>query len=555
MDKEKAISFDGVIKHIGWGRHQQLWVLYSILLGIITSIHILSSIFIAYPIPYVCESPMEEYVAKNCNQTIWNTSATFEQFKLETNSLDHCHMFNATVNSGSMNCTNWDILTIEKCTTHRFISDGSVSTSIVMNFNITCDRSWINYMLQSMFMVGVFFNGMIFGKLADMFGRRTILLLMGCSTMLLSFLTAAVRNLILYTIMRSVMGVFCLTLSISYVLTSECVLPRYRAFSVQMGSMGFSVGTAIFAVIAYFIRDWVSLQIAISVLSLINLIIWWLFDESPRWLISKGRYDEALKILFKIAKVNKANDEAMCVLNRYEASLVEMPAENLKHSGNVTEKFGMWHTLKYSGLRLQTIVLSYAWFVTSCVFYGMTLNVARIGGNIYFNTMIMGGMGIPSAFIATILCNKIGRCVVIYTSFLLCGIFCIAMYFIPDELKGLSLTVFLFGRVFSLVPFCTLFLYTIELYPTLMRATASNYGSALARIGAIVAPAISGLYIVHPSLPYVTFGVLSLLAGILMMLLPESRKARMFESMEEANEFANLNAGPLRRICMTKHLK
>uniref|UniRef100_H2Z7S3 Major facilitator superfamily (MFS) profile domain-containing protein n=1 Tax=Ciona savignyi TaxID=51511 RepID=H2Z7S3_CIOSA len=77
-----------------------------------------------------------------------------------------------------------------------------------------------------------------------------------------------------------------------------------------------------------------------------------------------------------------------------------------------------------------------------------------------------------------------------------------------------------------------------------MRSTATNYGSAMARIGAIIAPAIAGLQIIHPSVPYITFSALSFVSGLLMMLLPETLKAKMFEGMEEANEFTVSNPGP-----------
>jgi len=70
-------------------------------------------------------------------------------------------------------------------------------------------------------------------------------------------------------------------------------------------------------------------------------------------------------------------------------------------------------------------------FATSCAFYGLTLNVANVGGNIYINTLIMGAVVIPLYPLMIYLSNKLGRRNLISWSFILAGLFCASMYFIP----------------------------------------------------------------------------------------------------------------------------
>ena len=43
--------------------------------------------------------------------------------------------------------------------------------------------------------------------------------------------------------------------------------------------------------VAYFIRDWQPLQLAISIPSLLLLSYYWFIPESPRWLLSVNRYN------------------------------------------------------------------------------------------------------------------------------------------------------------------------------------------------------------------------------------------------------------------------
>jgi len=75
-------------------------------------------------------------------------------------------------------------------------------------------------------------------------------------------------------------------------------------------------------------------------------------------------------------------------------------------------------------------------FATSCAYYGLTLNVASVGGNIYLNTLIMGAVIIPVYPLVIYLSNKAGRRNLISWSFILSGLFCTSMYFIP---KGVIL--------------------------------------------------------------------------------------------------------------------
>ena len=55
---------------------------------------------------------------------------------------------------------------------------------------------------------------------------------------------------------------------------------------------------------AYLIRDWVTLQLVAYTPLLIFCLLWFLVPESPRWLLAKGRNEEAEKIIRKGAKIN-----------------------------------------------------------------------------------------------------------------------------------------------------------------------------------------------------------------------------------------------------------
>lgn len=73
----------------------------------------------------------------------------------------------------------------------------------------------------------------------------------------------------------------------------------------------FGVGNSMMAGLAYMLRDWRYLQIALSLLSSVYLIIFFILPESPRWLLATGQNEKAIGnfFLFNYLKTSK------CIVN------------------------------------------------------------------------------------------------------------------------------------------------------------------------------------------------------------------------------------------------
>lgn len=67
----------------------------------------------------------------------------------------------------------------------------------------------------------------------------------------------------------------------------------------------YTVGIMMLAGVTYLIRDWVTMGLVTSVPFLLYFGYFFVLPESPRWLLAKGRLEEALKILEVMARVNK----------------------------------------------------------------------------------------------------------------------------------------------------------------------------------------------------------------------------------------------------------
>ncbi|NWX84540.1 S22AD protein, partial [Nothoprocta ornata] len=79
------------------------------------------------------------------------------------------------------------------------------------------------------------------------------------------------------------------------------------------------------------------------------------------------------------------------------------------------------------------------------------------------------------------------------------------------------------GKFATSASFSTSYVYTAELFPTVVRQTGVGLCSMSARVAGIIAPLIRLLGRYHRSVPMAIFGSAPVLGGLLCFLLPETR--------------------------------
>lgn len=80
--------------------------------------------------------------------------------------------------------------------------------------------------------------------------------------------------------------------------------PRKREMSGIVLNYFYAVGEAAVGILAWLCRDWVILQLLVSVPPLLFVAYYWMVPESVRWLLAKKDFAQAHKIIEKVAKVN-----------------------------------------------------------------------------------------------------------------------------------------------------------------------------------------------------------------------------------------------------------
>uniref|UniRef100_A0A8C8BDH4 Solute carrier family 22 member 7 n=1 Tax=Otus sunia TaxID=257818 RepID=A0A8C8BDH4_9STRI len=163
-------------------------------------------------------------------------------------------------------------------------------------------------------------------------------------------------------------------------------------------------------------------------------------------------------------------------------------------------------------------------------YYGMSMNLTGFGLNMYLSQFVLGIIEIPAKMIMYVLVNRVGRRQSQAWTLILTGLSIGANVIIP---KSETLFLAIMGKGFSEAAFTTVFLYTSELYPTILRQNGMGYTSFVARLGGALAPLVFLLDEVWRSLPEVTYCAVAVCCGSVAFLLPETLNVRLPEGIED----------------------
>ncbi|XP_017071445.1 beta-alanine transporter isoform X1 [Drosophila eugracilis] len=404
-------------------------------------------------------------------------------------------------------------------------------STVATEQNWVCDDAALPTYAQSIFFLGAIVGGLLFGWVADRFGRIPALIGTNMMGLLAGVGTAFVSNFWQFAAMRFFVGfAFDNCFTMMYILVLEYVGPKYRTFVANMSIAIFFTGAAcLLPWIAYFLADWKLLAIVTSAPLLLAIFTPLVVPESARWLVSQGKVDKAVGILKKLEKGNgrQVPPQTYQIFADSCKRMREQEAQN----GN----YSVLDLFKSPRLRRTTLLLIVIWMAISLVFDGHVRNVGSLGLDIFFTFTLACFTELPADTLLTVILDRFGRRWLACSSMVLSGVFSLLATVVPVGIYSAALAIM--GRFFVNISYNIGLQWAAEVLPTVVRAQAVAFIHIMGYVASIIAPFVVYLANISQALPLIILGILGIIGGLLALLLPETLNHVLPQTLSDGEEF------------------
>lgn len=383
-------------------------------------------------------------------------------------------------------------------------------------------------------LIGIGFAGQLvgaigFGWLAERWGRRLSMLTTLLIFSLGALACAAATSYDALWWLRFVQGIGLggeIPLMAAYLNEFARAENRGR-FSLSVQVL-FSIGLLAVAVVSVYVVPhwgWRWMFIIAAIPALLALPMRSMLPESPRWLASRGRYDEADRALTRIEDIAARDGKLIPPLPE---DLPRVPEARPRIAG------------LFKGIYLRrTISVWFLWIGAYFVSYGITAWVPSLFRTVYHLSveqslmygLIMSGIGLIGTVFAIYLIDAIGRRPLLMISLGACCVPLISFAFLPQLTAAETLAIAAAGFFCLSLSLISLATYTAEIYPTHLRAFGGGVASAWQRGASVIGTTVVGWILPTWGINavFVMFGLFALMGAIVAFFFAIETRAQVLE--------------------------
>uniref|UniRef100_G3TUS7 Solute carrier family 22 member 11 n=1 Tax=Loxodonta africana TaxID=9785 RepID=G3TUS7_LOXAF len=426
----------------------------------------------------------------------------------------------------NVTATNWSKEATEPCVDGWVYDSSTFTSTVVTQWDLVCHSQHLKPMGQSIYMVGILLGSTVWGLLSDRFGRKPTLIWCCLHVAVTSTLTIFAPNFLIYCGLRfvSAFAVAGIVMTSTMLLVEWTPTPK-RAVSMTILGCFLSLGQMGLGGLAFALRDWRTLQLAVSVPFFATFLANWWLPESARWLIIMGKPDKGLQELKKVARINGQKEAKKTLTIEIVLKRLQFSRQAFFTRKVVRNNFALWL------LRDPILALSFRFSVTFS-YYGLVLDLQNLGSDIFLLQVLFGAVDFLGRATTPFLLKFFGHRITIASSQSTAGFFILANVLVPRDFQSMRVVFAVLGKGCFGVTLTCLTVYRTELFPTSLRMTADGLLQAAGRLGAVMGPLIGMTRQALPLLPPLSYGIAPIASSFLLLPLPETKGLPLPDTMQ-----------------------
>uniref|UniRef100_W5K584 Solute carrier family 22 member 31 n=1 Tax=Astyanax mexicanus TaxID=7994 RepID=W5K584_ASTMX len=377
----------------------------------------------------------------------------------------------------------------------------------------------------------------------DWVGRRRTLLLSVSLSSLLGVAVCLSNSPAAFQLLRLCQGAVLAGVFLSAHIARLELCDPPRRLMVSMVSGFFAVfAELLLPGLAVLCGDWPVLQ-AVATLPLLLLLSYWcwasVFPESPRWLLATSQIPQAKKCLQLFSTRNGAcmRDEiypAEALLTEIDVAFPEDPQPQYHHVLELRHTRVIWRNC---------LILAFTLFIGTGIQYCFTRNIHLYSSQFYFGYFLRTVMGALACVFLCVLVDRVGRRGILLLTAIVTGLSSLLLLALTQYLHGgLVLVLSVVGLLASQALAMLSVFFASEVMPTVVRGGALGLVMAAGSVGMAASSLMelqnNGGYFLH----HVVFASFAVLSVLCIMLLPESKRKALPDSLKDGE---NLRRPPL----------
>ncbi|XP_041974603.1 carcinine transporter-like [Aricia agestis] len=398
--------------------------------------------------------------------------------------------------------------------------------TVVSEREWVCDNAGYIPSAQAAFFSGSLVGGVFFGWTADRFGRVPALVGANMIALVGGIATIYTTDFWDFAFTRFLVGMaYDSCFMTIYILALEYVGAKYRTWVANMSiAIYFGSGCILLPWLALWLGSWRRLIWATSLPMLVVLAVPFTAPESARWLTSRGRVNQAVKVLRRFEKINgtKVPDEVMdeFVIKSNQTRNTSESIVDLMRSGP---------------LRNMAILLVFIYMACALIFDGLVRMSEGLGLDFFITFTLTSATEIPSVTLLAFVLDKWGRRMLTCVPMTISGVLILIAIFVPKGVPQVTLAIM--ARFLINMSYNTVLQWSTELLPTPVRASGSSLIHVSGYVATVISPFIVYSERLWSPLPLLILGVCAVVGGSVGIFVPETNGKPMPQTIDEGERF------------------